>query len=324
MGLSGPRLALDSKRRTTELILPKGYTDQGFGDPLSGVIESPELLASEAMVNVPPTNSNSLRFNSESQIAPGFKIFAPGSERWSNGNGAPPVETAAESDTHGSETGSTPPESVVGEPTEDTITPATIEYEITEDKKLLKLMSSATPLELVIGGKQNEMCIACFHVGHHHTDFDTCPTARISSLFSESGPYYSRLPEKTKARVLLMKDIGWACQGLSWAIQYVCQGYMKEFQIFPGTVSQLHKLLHRWKSVIHDERFTFGACGGEITVSTIYPPMRRGYLLTSQQSLGNRFKLHPFRAPQNKSSSKRKFQESRILQAKMRKLAITF
>lgn len=256
-------------------MLPKGYTDRDFGDLLSSVVESPELLASGEMVNVLPAttpalnaNSNSLRFDTESQIAPGFKIFASENEGWNNGNGAPPV---AESDAHGngSETGSTPPESVVGEPTEDTITPATIGYEITEDKKLLKLMSSATPLELVIGGKQNEMCIACFHVGHHHTDFDTCPTARISSLFSESGPYYSRLPEKRKARVLLMKDIGWACQGLSWAIQYVCQGYMKEFQIFPGTVSQLHKLLHRWKSVIHDERFTFGACGGEITVSTI-------------------------------------------------------
>lgn len=170
---------------------------------------------------------------------------------------------------------STPPESVVGEPTEDPVTPATVEYEIAEDKRLLKLMSSVTPLELVIGAKQNEMCIACFHVGHHHTDFDTCPTARISSLFSRKGPYYNRLPEKTKARVLLMKDIGWACQGLSWAIQSVCQGYLKEFQIFPGTVSQLHKLLHKWKSVVQDEKFTFGGfiesgSAGELTVGNIF------------------------------------------------------
>lgn len=332
----GPRPAFGTKEKPPELILPKGYTDQDFRD-LSSVVASPELLASGAMVDVLPaaqeTTSNP-RFNAESQTATGSKDPTTGSWGWNNSNEAlPPVETVTVStefdidDVNGSETESTPPESVVGEPTEDTITPATIEYEIIEDKGLLKLMALATPLELVIGAKQNEMCIACFHVGHHHTDFDTCPTARISSLFSESGPYYSRLPEKAKARVLLMKDIGWACQGLSWAVQYVCQGYMREFKIFPGTVSQLHKLLHRWKSVVHDERFTFGGfveCGGELTVSTIFQ-YGTGTLLTPRRSLTKQFKLHLFKVLGDllrKSTSKRNFQEPRPLQAKTQKIPI--
>lgn len=336
-----PQSALGSKKRPPELILPKGYTDQDFGDLLSSAVASPELLTTGAMVNYRPaaldTASNTLRFNAESQVAIGSKDPTTGTGRWGNNNELmPPVETVVLSteldidDDNASETGSTPPESVVEEPMEDTTTPATSEYEVIEDKGLLKLMALATPLELVIGAKQNEICIACFHVGHHHTDFDTCPTARIGSLFSENGPYYSRLPEKTKARVLLMKDIGWACQGLSWAVQHVCQGYMREFKIFPGTVSQLHKLLHRWKSVVHDEKFTFGGfveCGGELTVSNRPILMKCGHLLTSRRSLTKRFKLHPFRVLgvlPKKSNSKRIFQNLIPLEVKIRKLAITF
>lgn len=170
------------------------------------------------------------------------------------------------------------PETTVEDQAEDSETEtqknlAIAKYEKAEDEQIRKLMAVVTPLPLMIGTNRQEICIACFHMGHHHTEFDSCPAARINSLFAEEyETFYNRFPEKAEAHQLLMRDLAWCCQGLSWAINYICQGYLREFQIFPSTVARLRALLGRWKTVCHDEKFTFGKfgeCGGELIVSFI-------------------------------------------------------
>lgn len=261
------------------------------------MIPSPRPLASDVMVDALPTTVSTptgaldlLKFVTTPQVKDGFEGPATSGEMWMliNEGGEPPAEKPPGlsvstrpgiNGVNDSRSCSSPPGSVVGNDTKNTgpeehIDLDIVEYERSQDKQIHKLMSTITPLAYVIGKNIDEICVACFHVGHHHTEFDICPTGRIKSLFlGESEPFYNRFSEKIEAKIWLMKDISLLCRGMSWAVQYVCQGFLKEFQIFPSTISVLHNLLNKWKSVCHNEKFTFGKfgeCGGEIIVSLIF------------------------------------------------------
>jgi hypothetical protein len=134
------------------------------------------------------------------------------------------------------------------------------EFEKSQEKQFLAVMTAIKPLEQVLGEDSGELCTVCFHMGHYQSNFSFCPVARLRSFFSGNSCYDS-FPGLAPAIGLIKQDLGYICQSLSWAITYKDTGYLEQVGIFYTALTDIQALLHAWKSILSKETFEFGKFG---------------------------------------------------------------